>query len=59
MNFHPVKQLFRVTGARDRTADPWVTSPTLPPYTTGDSLLDFVTTEHFRLWQIEGSGTFG
>ena len=38
MNFHPVKQLFQVAGARDRTTDPWVTSPTLPPYTTGDSL---------------------
>ena len=27
MNFHPVKQLFQVTGTGDRTADPWVTSP--------------------------------
>ena len=31
MNFHPVKQLFQVAGAGDRTADPWVTSPMLPP----------------------------
>jgi hypothetical protein len=35
MNFHPVKQLFQVAGAGDRTAEPWVTSPMLPPYTTG------------------------
>ena len=40
MNFHPDKQLFQVAGAGDRTADPWVTSPTLPPppYTMGDFL---------------------
>ena len=36
MNFHPDKQLFQVAG--DRTPDPWVTSPMLPPYTMGDSL---------------------
>ena len=29
MNFHPVKQLFQIAGAGARTADPWVTSPTL------------------------------
>ena len=39
-NFHPDKQLFQVASARDRTTDPWVTSPTLPRYTTGDSLFD-------------------
>ena len=30
MNFHPDWQLFQVAGAVDRTADPWVTGPTLP-----------------------------
>ena len=38
MNFHSVKQLFQIAGAGDRTADPWVTSSTLSPYTTGTSL---------------------
>ena len=35
MNFHPDYQIFQVASAGDRTADPWVTSPTLPPYTMG------------------------
>jgi hypothetical protein len=44
MNFHPDYQLFQLAGSGDRTADPWITSPTLPPYTTGDSYQDFLRT---------------
>ena len=36
MDFHPDWQLFQVAGARDRTPDPWVTSPTLTPLHHGD-----------------------
>ena len=35
MNFHPIKQFFQVTGARDQTTDPWITKPVLYPYNTG------------------------
>ena len=38
MNFRPDKQLFQVAGTGDWTTDSWVTSPTLPFYTTGDYL---------------------
>jgi hypothetical protein len=38
MNSHSVKQLFQVAGARDRTADDWVKSPTLPPTPRGLTL---------------------
>ena len=37
MNFHPVKQLFQIASTGDQTADPWVTSQMLSPYTTGTS----------------------
>ena len=43
MNFHPVKQLFQISHAGHQTANPWVTSPTLSPYTTGTSLLWILT----------------
>ena len=37
MNFHPVRQLFQIAAAGDRTTDPWVIHPTLTSYTTGTS----------------------
>ena len=39
--FIQIYNFFKLTAARDQTADPWVTSPMLPLYTTGNSLCLF------------------